>query len=96
MNSKKAKQLSLEHGQSQIHIRALEDRLEKADRQLAESKGNLAVVCMAFKKYIVSTHAVTDKPLTDGQVVEILNRLVKETADEVNASFQSQSKRGEA
>lgn len=88
MNSKKSRELALEHGQHQIRIRALEDRLATSERQVAEYKGNLAVVCMAFKKYIATTSSTPNqKPLTDEQVVAKLNQLVKEATDEVNASF---------
>lgn len=86
MNSKKAKQLTIEHGQSQIHVRALTDRLELAEKKLAESQGNLAVVCLAFKKYIANT---TPEKLSEQQLVDKLNRLVSDTVAEVNASFRA-------
>lgn len=86
MNAKKQKELKIEHGQLQIRVRALEDRLAVSERQTAEQKGYLAIVCFAFKNYIRST---TLTAFTDEQISEKLDRLVKEAVEEVGRNLKT-------
>ncbi len=88
MNLAKQKQLAIEYGHLKIKVRALEDRLEMADKLCEDKTAYLAVVCLAFKKYIKSTNGPFSQDMSDEKVTEKLNLLVKETVDEINAAAQ--------
>lgn len=86
MNGKKQKELAVENGALKIRNRALEDQLAAADKQLNEKTGHMAVVCLAFKKYIKATQQPLSTPMTDEQATEKLNALIRGTVAEINAS----------
>lgn len=91
MNSKKQRELLIENGELQIRVRALSDRLAAADTKLKNQTANLAVLLVAFKQYIRQTHAVENAPLSEGDVLAILNKQVAEAAKQCEAIFQKET-----
>lgn len=89
MNKNKSKELAVENGALKIRVRALEDRVAIAERNLIEQKGYVAIALLAFKRYIKSTTPVTAQPPTDAEIVSQINELIDATIKDVDASLKS-------
>lgn len=91
MNYKKSKELTVENGFLNIQNRALNDRVDSAQSELdnalranAKLQADLAIICLAFKKYVLRTTANAQKtPLSDDEVLAIVNKNIKDVSDEL-------------
>ena len=96
MNATKQKELLLENGQLKIRNRALEDQLAASDKALAEKINHMAVVCLAFKKYIKTTQPPSPTPMSDEDATAKLNALIRGTVAEINAETKAKEKKHDA
>lgn len=91
MNSKKQKGLIIENGELRIRNRALEDQLTIADNKLNNQTANVTLILVAFKQYIRETHNVENAPMSDDDILAILNKQISEAAKQLDVAAKKET-----